>query len=139
MITMDDKYMLFYLLYNLFADIKLQSTDEDLHSVYVKQATDYICANYNKNIKINDIANRLNIDRTYLYRLFKKEYDLSPQKYLLIFRLKKAAKKLTNTHKPIYEISEECGFSQVSSFCYNFKRFYNDTPLNYRKIFRNVA
>lgn len=132
----DNEYMLLSLLYNFFAQIKQQYKNENAKSIYVEQAIDYIYKNYDKNIAIGDMANYLNVDRTYLYRLFKKECGLSPQKYLLNFRLKVAMSKLENTQNSIREISEACGFNQVSLFCYQFKKFYKDTPLNYRKIFR---
>lgn len=79
----------------------------------------------------------MNIDRTYLYRLFKREYNVSPQKYLIKFRLQVAVNKLENTQKSIMEIAEECGFNNVSLFCHQFKKVYKDTPLNYRKYPRN--
>ena len=132
----DNEYMLLSLLYNFFAQMKQQYKNENAKSIYVEQAIDYIYKNYDKNIAIGDMANYLNVDRTYLYRLFKKECGLSPQKYLLNFRLKVAMNKLKNTQNSISEISEACGFNQVSLFCYQFKKFYKDTPLNYRKIFR---
>ena len=72
--------MLLSLLYNFFAQMKQQYKNENAKSIYVEQAIDYIYKNYDKNIAIGDMANYLNVDRTYLYRLFKKECGLSPQK-----------------------------------------------------------
>lgn len=128
-----NKYMLLSLLYNFFGHMKKERKREDVKSIYVERAVDYIFENYNKNITISDIAKYLNIDRTYLYRLFKKECGISPQKYLLNFRLRVAVNKLECTQLSIMEIAEICGFNDVSSFCHQFKKVYKDTPLNYRK------
>ncbi|WP_304152704.1 AraC family transcriptional regulator [Megamonas hypermegale] len=132
-----NEYTLLSRLYNFFAQMKRQYKRTNIKSVYVEQAIDYIYENYNKNITIGDMANHLNIDRTYLYRLFKREYNVSPQKYLLNFRLRVAVNKLENTQKSIMEIAEECGFNNVSLFCHQFKKVYSDTPLNYRKYPRS--
>ena len=128
-----NKYTMLSLLYNFFAHMKKELKKENVKSIYVERAIDYIFENYNKNITIADISNYLNIDRTYLYRLFKKECGISPQKYLLNFRLRVAVNKLECTQLSIMEIAELCGFNDVSSFCHQFKKAYNDTPLNYRK------
>ena len=132
-----NEYTLLSRLYNFFAQMKRQYKRTNIKSVYVEQAIDYIYENYNKNITIGDMANHLNIDRTYLYRLFKRECNVSPQKYLLNFRLRVAVNKLENTQKSIMEIAEECGFNNVSLFCHQFKKVYSDTPLNYRKYPRS--
>ena len=132
-----NEYTLLSRLYNFFAQMKRQYKRTNIKSVYVEQAIDYIYENYNKNITIGDMANHLNIDRTYLYRLFKRECNVSPQKYLLNFRLQVAVNKLENTQKSIMEIAEECGFNNVSLFCHQFKKVYSDTPLNYRKYPRS--
>ncbi len=132
-----NEYALLSYLYNFFAQMKRQYKKTNIKSIYVKHAIDYIYENYNKNITIGDIAHHLNIDRTYLYRLFKREYNVSPQKYLIKFRLQVAVNKLENTQKSIMEIAEECGFNNVSLFCHQFKKVYKDTPLNYRKYPRN--
>ena len=139
---MENKYselIMLNLLYNVLLQAKQQNTDKKVTSIYVQQAIDYICENYDKNIKIGDMANHLNVDRTYLYRLFKRECGLSPQKYLLNFRMKIALNKLKDTQKSISEISQACGFGQVSLFYHQFKKIYNDTPLNYRKLYRGIV
>ena len=125
--------MLLSRLYNIFGHMKIQMKKQQAKSIHVEKAIDYIYENYYKSITIIDIANYLGIDRTYLYRLFKEEYNMSPQKYLLNFRLKAAMNKLEGGNMSIAEIAYSCGFNDASAFCHQFKKVYKDTPLNYRR------
>ena len=43
----------------------------------------YTHLNYNKNIHIQDIADYIGITRSYLFYIFNKKLQMSPQKYLL--------------------------------------------------------
>lgn len=129
----NNEYMLLSRLYNIFGHMKIQMKKQQAKSIHVERAIDYIYENYSKNISVTDIAEYLGIDRTYLYRLFKEEYNMSPQKYLLNFRLKAAMNKLEGGNMSIAEIAYSCGFNDASAFCHQFKKVYKDTPLNYRR------
>ena len=72
---------------------QLPSTDSQGGSgnAYVAQAVDFIYTNYMHSICISDIAEKIGISRTYLNRLFKFEYNMSAQEFLMNFRMHKAA------------------------------------------------
>lgn len=129
----NNEYMLLSRLYNIFGHMKIQMKKQQAKSIHVERAIDCIYENYSKNISVTDIAEYLGIDRTYLYRLFKEEYNMSPQKYLLNFRLKTAMNKLEGGNMSIADIAYNCGFNDASAFCHQFKKVYKDTPLNYRR------
>lgn len=129
----NNEYMLLSRLYNIFGHMKIQMKKQQAKSIHVERAIDYIYENYSKNISVTDIAEYLGIDRTYLYRLFKEEYNMSPQKYLLNFRLKTAMNKLEGGNMSIADIAYSCGFNDASAFCHQFKKVYKDTPLHYRR------
>lgn len=129
----NNEYMLLSRLYNIFGHMKIQMKKQQAKSIHVERAIDYIYENYSKNISVTDIAEYLGIDRTHLYRLFKEEYNMSPQKYLLNFRLKTAMNKLEGGNMSIADIAYNCGFNDASAFCHQFKKVYKDTPLNYRR------
>ena len=42
------------------------------NSVYVEHAVDYIAANFDKRLKINELADRIGVNRSYLTSSFKK-------------------------------------------------------------------
>lgn len=128
-----NEYLLLSQLYEIFGQMKKQIKQEQMKSLHVEKAVDFIYKHYAKNISVIDIANFLGIDRTYLYRLFKKTYDMSPQQFIVDFRLKTAMNKLESSNMSVAEIAEYCGFNDASAFCHQFKKVYKNTPLSYRK------
>ncbi len=99
---------------------------------YSDKAIEFIRLNYNYDIKIEDIAKHIGIDRTYLYKIFMKVYNVSPQQYLIQFRLHVACKLLESSNISITEASYSCGFRDTPAFYKHFKRHYGITPTAYR-------
>jgi AraC-like DNA-binding protein len=101
---------------------------------YLKKAIDYIHSNYTYDIQISDMAKYLSIDRTYLYKLFMANLNISPQQYLIAHRLKAAKNLLLDSDFAISEIAYSCGFQDASSFNKHFKKHYQITPTAYRIV-----
>lgn len=99
---------------------------------YSDMAIDFIRHNYNYDIKISDISKSIGIDRTYLYKIFMKVHNLSPQQYLIQFRLHVACKLLETSTSSITVISYSCGFKDTPAFYKHFKTHYGITPSEYR-------
>ena len=58
---------------------------------------------------------------------------MSPQKYLLNFRLKTAMNKLEGGNMSIADIAIVVGLMMHQHFVISLKKVYKDTPLNYRR------
>jgi len=70
------------------------------------RAVRYIEFNYMNGIKPGDISNFLSIDRTYFYRVFRNYMHISPEQYLIQYRIGKARKeKKKNSLKSIRDIA----------------------------------
>lgn len=122
------------LLYRFFSLLSPQAgTVRSDASGYIKQAVEYIQHNYAYDIKILDVARHLGIDRTYMYKLFTRELGLSPQQYLLNYRLTMAKQLLSSTTLRISEIANSCGFADSASFCRHFRAQFAITPTQFRK------
>ncbi len=100
---------------------------------YFAEAKAYIQNNYGYDIRISDIARHIGIDRTYLFKLFKRESGSSPQQYLIDFRLKAALNMMEHPGYSITEIAFSCGFRDTPSFCKHFKKKTGKTPSEYRR------
>lgn len=122
-------------LYLCFSSIydQINSKEKNNYESYFDKALDYIYNNFSYDIKISDVAKHVRIDRTYLYKLFMKEYKISPQQYLISFRLNTAVNLLETTKMNITEISYSCGFKDTPTFYKHFKKQFNITPVKYRK------
>lgn len=98
---------------------------------YVEHALQYISLNY-ANVKVNDIANYIGINRSYLTCIFKKELHVSPQEYLINYRFQKAAELVKETNLSIQDISALVGYESPYTFSKMFKNIFAVSPKNYR-------
>lgn len=102
------------------------------HRVYLEQALDYISKNLKNNIRISDIANHIGIDRSYLTTIFKSTLNLSPQEYLITYKIDRAVALLENPDIKISNIGLELGYSDPLTFSKMFKRYKGVSPSEYR-------
>ena len=129
----NSRYEQLSLLYGLFAQMseKLNIPPTTHHNA-IDYAVDYIHDNYAYDIRVSQLAHILGLERSYLFRLFKERIGISPQQYLLYFRLNKAAELLKHTPLAINEIGYSVGFSSQALFYRHFKKTYGLTPKAYR-------
>lgn len=100
---------------------------------YVEEALRHIEANYAHSVNIQVIADHLNIERTYLYRLFKDITGVSPQEYLLDYRIRRACSLLKETDLPVSDIARSVGYGDALYFSRLFKQKKGSPPSEYRK------
>lgn len=104
---------------------------------YYQIALEYISNNYTYNLKIQDIADYVGVDRTYLYKIFMREANISPKQYLLQYRIRAAAKLLQSQQYTVTETAYSCGFRDSAAFCYHFRQQIGLTPRQYRERIRS--
>lgn len=104
---------------------------------YLDKALSYIRQNYSYDINVSDIARYVGIDRTYLYKIFKKHKNISVKKYLIQYRMLESKDMINNTDYTMTEIALSCGFNDLPTFCRLFKQAEGMTPTQYRQINRS--
>lgn len=100
---------------------------------YVDQAQSIMDSEYMTSISVASIAQRLNINRSYLFDIFKKKTGISPKQYLINVRLAHAVELITVYGKSIAAAAILCGYTDVYSFSKSFKLHYGVTPSQYCK------
>lgn len=88
---------------------------------------------YPTHLTIQDIAQKLNVHRSYLTTIFKEFHDQSPKEYLLYVRMHRAKQLLEATSEPIKFIAYSVGFTDALHFSKSFKQFWNCSPSDFRK------
>lgn len=107
----------------------------DASEIYVKKACLFVEDHYPDSITVDDISFYVGLDRTYLYRIFKKHLGVSPSQYLINYRLEKAVEMLENPELPISEIGLSVGFHDTSHFYKVFSAKYSMPPKKYRETY----
>lgn len=110
------------------------------HIVHIEKSpitdliSDYIKRYYNEPITVERIALALNISRTTIYNYLKKEYNMSLTQYLNKYRLEQSKILLETTKHSISKVAGIVGYDNYSYYTNLFKKTYECTPSQYRKI-----
>ena len=99
----------------------------------VRDALYYIRRHYNENISLTDVAEHINVNKSYLCDVFKKEQKVTILQYMTNLRIEKAKELLLHTDMKMYEISVEVGYNDYTYFSQIFKRNTGETLSEFRK------
>ena len=99
----------------------------------ITEAKRFIVANYNKNIRLKDVANHVFLSPNYFHKLFTQVTGITPHQYIINQKINAAKKMLLESDATITDIVINCGFSSQSYFNAIFKREVRITPNDYRK------
>ncbi|WP_339315088.1 response regulator transcription factor [Paenibacillus sp. FSL R10-2734] len=106
-------------------------THDDME-VFLKRMLDLIHRHYNKNLKLDTLADVFSYSSAYLGKLFKNSTGYSFNSYLDKVRMEKAKELLTQGYK-IHLVANEVGFSDVDYFREKFKKLEGISPSDYRR------
>ena len=93
----------------------------------------YIALHYHEDLSLETLSRSANVSKSECLRCFKTTLQTTPYKYVIEYRLSKAADLLKSTDKPIESIADEVGFSHVSHFGKCFREKTGFSPSEYRK------
>lgn len=135
--SLTSQYQLQSLLYAFFAALSKdveggKETMQSKENFYVERAIGFIRNYYATEIRVTDIANYLCVNRSYLYKLFQKSLEMSPQEFLMRFRISRSKELLSTTKLPIEQVALSCGYQDALVFSKAFKRRIGCTPSVYR-------
>jgi YesN/AraC family two-component response regulator len=103
----------------------------------VEKVTQYILDHYAKKITLQDLADTIQLSRSYLQVIFKEVTGTSPIEYLINVRVNKAKELIKAGCDNIREVSELCGFNDSFYFSRMFKKIEGVSPSQYRDIVRS--
>jgi len=99
----------------------------------VRKAQEFIKKNYDKPIKLSDVAKYAGLSAGALSRLFRKQTGKTIMDYLIDVRIAHSAILLRETDDLISEIAFSCGFNNASYFCATFREKMKMSPGKWRK------
>ena len=92
----------------------------------------YIYDNYDKELGVEQLADKVSLAPSYLSHIFKKETGQNLSKFIKAYRMEMAKKMLEETHDKIVTISYAVGYVNVSYFCQSFREYFGVSPQKYR-------
>ncbi|WP_113675078.1 response regulator transcription factor [Vallitalea guaymasensis] len=92
----------------------------------------YILENLNKDLSLIILAEQVNLNPSYLSRLFKSHTQNNLYDYILDMRMLKAKDMLLKTGEKIQDIAIAVGYESAPSFTRVFRKYTGKTPTVYR-------
>ena len=89
-------------------------------------------------IGVDEIAREIGMSRAQFYRKLKALTDCSPNEYVRVIRLRRAAGLLTEEGLTVAEVAYRVGFGTPSYFTKCFKAFFGELPTDYQRRFRGT-
>lgn len=100
---------------------------------YVEMALNCMHAEYMRDLNVQDIADRLNLDRSYFSGLFCKKMGVPPGRYLQTLRLEKAAELMLRYGESPSMAGASVGYPDLYHFSKVFKKHFGLSPRSYIK------
>ncbi|MCX7710019.1 MAG: AraC family transcriptional regulator [Clostridia bacterium] len=117
------------------SDKQLESITEKSRKLKKLEAVfEHIHQNFASKITLEELASKAYMSSNYFCSFFKDSTGLTPIEYINKIRVSKALEFLKSTSRGIFEISLECGFTNLANFNKMFKRYTGMTPSMVRKI-----
>ena len=108
------------------------------YSALIQQAIIYIDSDLEGDLSLNMLAEKLNVNGSYLSTLFKKEMGQTITDYITTKRVTLAMRLLGTTKMQIQAVAQKCGIPDVNYFTKKFKKATGRTPKEYRQALETM-
>ncbi|MCC6344657.1 MAG: helix-turn-helix transcriptional regulator [Bryobacterales bacterium] len=102
----------------------------------VQLAIDYLTANLEKTICLQDLARAVGVSKSHLEHTFKKLTNRSVMSHLQELRIQRAKELLLESCLNVSAIAAECGYSSLPLFSRRFKKLVAISPTEYTRTIR---
>jgi AraC-like DNA-binding protein len=109
-----------------------RSLNRQLQSVLL-----YIDESYGKPVSLDNMAEKAEISKQHLCRLFRQAFNMSPFEYLTRYRIQKAKEYILLPGGPkLKEVAAAVGYNDASYFCAVFRELEGLTPSQFKNMYR---
>ncbi len=115
-----------------------KSNDTSMQAKYLKlkPVFEFVEANYNRPITLEELSNTIGVTPEYLCMLFKNILGIRPFEYVNNIRINKSKDMLIKDDSlKIKDVSSLCGFEDTSYFCFVFKKTEGISPGEFKKLY----
>ncbi|MBJ2173538.1 helix-turn-helix domain-containing protein [Aureibaculum sp. A20] len=108
------------------------------NSKKIKKVYEYVQANFERKITLNEISELANMSAVSFNRFIKKRTGKTFVEYTNDTRISYATRWLIETDLSIGEIAFKCGFNNIANFNRVFKKVKDCTPSEYKEEFEGI-
>ena len=126
------KYQCTAILCEYLASVMIEKCNSEEYDK-LERSIYYIKNNLTRKISVSTLAKMCNLCETQYRKIFKKEFGVSPVKYINKLRVNRAISKLSSGYYSMVEIAEQCGFSEQKYFNKIFKSETGVSPSQYKR------
>lgn len=101
----------------------------------IRCVKEYIESHYMEDISLNQLANQVDMNASYLSSIFKKETGMLYSEYLTCCRMEQAKRILVESSMSIAEVAGNSGYQDARYFSKQFTKQVGLKPSEYRKLY----
>jgi len=124
---MKSRALLMLILHRL-SEILLGEIDNTTGDYRINKTISFIITHYSENISVKKLAELVHLDHVYFGHLFKQQTGKTVHQYITQIRIQNAENMLQSGSYKVYEVAEQCGFSDVIHFYKAFKTLRGFPP-----------
>ena len=118
--------------YQILAECCKQSSMASPSESKIQASVDFINTNFaNPALTLKEIASKSFMSEVYFRKIFKAEYGISPQKYIINLRIQKATELIETGDYSLKEVALLSGYNDYKYFSAEFKRLLGVSPSEY--------
>jgi AraC family transcriptional regulator len=111
---------------------------EQISDRRIVRVLEYIEAHLDERLSLDVLAEEAAVSKFHFVSVFSKSVGATPHRHVQHVRMQAAAGMLRETDKSILEIALACGFLSASHFAATFRRYFAQSPSEYRATRRVV-
>ena len=125
------------ILCEIFAECYTQNYVSKPQNPKIQNSVEYLLKNYKKSdLSIKEIADKSFMSDVYFRKLFKEEYAISPQKYIINLRIQNAIGLISTGYYSLKEVAYMSGYNDYKYFSVEFKKIVGVSPSEYLYNYR---
>ena len=87
-------------------------------------------------LELKEMAAVAGMSKYHFLRVFRRLTGMTPHRYLVSARLRRAALALASSRRPVIAVALDAGFGDLSTFNRTFRAVFGLTPTQYRDMRR---
>lgn len=118
--------------YEILAECYRQNYRQDATDSKIRLSVEYMHKHYQScDLTIRKLAELSYMSEVYFRKLFKQEYGISPQKYIIKLRMQHAAGLISTGYYSLKDVADLSGYRDYKYFTVEFKKNMGVSPSEY--------